>query len=83
MDFETALRFLSAFSACRLRLVKQFSGFPNPYSQESDDEYVVFSDASLGNESCYCELKNFAEMHGLSITSFGQYLMFSGSDKKS
>ena len=78
-----ALRFLRAFSACHLRLVKQFSGFPDSYSREGEGGYVVFSDVSLGNESCYRELKNFAETHGLSITPFGDYLMFFGSDKKS
>jgi hypothetical protein len=83
MDFQTALRLLSAFSACHLRLVKQFSGFPDSYSREGEGGYVVFSDVSLRNESCYRELKTFAEVHGVSITPYGQYLMFFGSDKKS
>jgi hypothetical protein len=83
MDFETALRFLRAFSACHLRLVRGFSGFPYPYSHGNEGGYVVFSDVSLANESCYRELENFAEKHDLSITPFGDYLMFSGSDKKS
>jgi hypothetical protein len=80
MDFETSLKFLRAFSACHLRLVKQFPGFPD---HESEGEYVVFSDVSLRNESCYRERKKFAETHGLSITPYRQYLMFFGSEKKS
>jgi hypothetical protein len=83
MDFETSLRFLRAFSACNLRVVKQFSGFPNSGSREDKGGYVVFSDITLRNEQCYRELKNFADAHGLSVTPFGQYLMFFGSDKKS
>jgi hypothetical protein len=50
---------------------------------KAEGEYVVFSDVSLGNESCYRELKEFAETHGLSIKPYGQYLMFFGSEKKS
>jgi hypothetical protein len=83
MDFETALRLLRAFSACHLRIVKEFSGFPGSGNKESQGGYVVFSDISLANESCYRELENFAEKHDLSITPFGDYLMFSGSGKKS
>jgi hypothetical protein len=82
MDFEAAMRFLKAFSGCHLRLVKEFSGFPGSNSRESAGEYVIFSDASLANESCYLELENFAQAHGLVITPFGEYLMFSSSNSK-
>jgi hypothetical protein len=75
MDFKAALKLLEAFPECRLRLFKQFSGFPQNSSKEG--EYIVFSDLSLVKEPCYCDLRDFAEEQNLSITSFGQYLMVS------
>jgi hypothetical protein len=78
MDFEAALKLLKAFSACNLRIYKQFAGFPESGSQESDGKYVVFIKASLAKEPCYCELRDFAESHNLNITPFEQYLMVSG-----
>ncbi len=78
MDFNVALKILSAFSACRLRLYKEFSGFPEAGSKEGESGYVVFADASLVNTQCYCKIIDFAESNNLTISPFGHYLMFSG-----
>jgi hypothetical protein len=77
MDFKAALKILSAFSAFHLRIYKQFSGFPEAESQEGESGYVVFADASLVKNPCYCELRDFAETNNLNITPYGQYLMVS------
>jgi hypothetical protein len=78
MNFESALKILSTFSACHLRIYKEFSGFPEADSKEGESGYVVFADASLVKNQCYCELRDFAEANNLNITPFGQYLMVSG-----
>jgi hypothetical protein len=77
MDFEAALKLLKAFSACNLRIYRQFAGFPVSSSQESEGEYVVFMNASFAKESCYCRLRDFANVHNFCITPYGQYLMVS------
>ncbi len=77
MDFVEALKILRAFSACRLRVYRKFFGFPEYSSQEAEGEYVVFADGFLVEESCYCDLRDFAQAHNLNITPFGQYLMVS------
>jgi len=78
MDFEAALELLKTFSACNLRIYKQFAGFPVSSSQESEGKYVVFVNASLAKEPCYCGLRDFANEHNFCITPYGQYLMVSG-----
>jgi hypothetical protein len=83
MDFLEALSLLKAFSAYKLRVFKEFAGFPVSSCRESGNEYVVFADASLAKEGCYFELRDFAEMHNLSVTPFGKYLMFSSQIKMS
>jgi len=77
MDFKAALELLKAFSACNLRIYKQFAGFPASSSQESEDKYVVFVDDSVAKKTCYCGLKDFAKAHNFRITPYGQYLMVS------
>jgi hypothetical protein len=77
MDLLAALKLLKAFPACNLRIFKQFSGFPDPFSQESESGYVVFADSSLVDEACYCEFRDYASTCGLTITPFGQHLMIS------
>jgi hypothetical protein len=81
MDFETALELFKSFPACQMRIFKQFSGFPDNGDQAGG--YVVFAYASVANEPCYCELRDYAKARNLSITPFGQYLMFFRSNKSS
>jgi hypothetical protein len=78
MDFEAALSLLKAFSACRPRIYKEFSGFPDCTSQEAGKGYVLFVEASLANKQCCRNLRDFAEEHNLSVTPYGQFLMLSG-----
>jgi hypothetical protein len=75
MDFQEALNLLKEFSACRLRIYEQFPGFPASGSQDGQGGYVVFADASVVNEPCYCGLRDFAKVHNLRITPFGHFLM--------
>jgi hypothetical protein len=77
MDFNAALKLLKTFSACQPKIYKQFSGFPEASSQESESGYAVFVDASLAQKVCYCELKEFAETNNLSIKPYGNCLMVS------
>ena len=78
MDFAAALSILKAFSACNLRIYKEFAGFPESGSQENGSGYVIFADSSLEGKGCFNELKDFAKTHNLSITSMGHYLLVSG-----
>jgi hypothetical protein len=77
MDFNAAVNFLKAFSACHPRIYKEFSGFPEDNCKESEKGYVLFVDPTLTKETCFCELKNFAETNNLTITPFRKYLMLS------
>jgi hypothetical protein len=77
MDFGEALKILSLFSGCRLRIFRQFSGFPKDNCQQSEAEYVIFADASVANELCYRELSDYAESLDLCIVPFGEFLMVS------
>jgi hypothetical protein len=82
MDFKVALSVVKAFPDCNPRVYKQFAGFPENSIQESSSGYVLFVDSSQDkNQSC-CELRDFAEEHNMSITSFGNYLMISGKTNK-
>ena len=77
MDFEAAMKLLKAYSACNLRIFKQFAGFPVSSSRESEGEYVVFVKASLAKDSCYSGLRDFANVHNFCIEPYGEYLMVS------
>jgi hypothetical protein len=78
MDLLAALKLVKAFPACNLRIFKQFSGFPDSFSQDAESGYVVFADPSLVNEPCYCEFRDYASACDLTVTPFGQHLMISG-----
>jgi hypothetical protein len=78
MDFKAAMKFLKAFSACRPRIYKQFAGFPDVYSYDSQGGYVVFVDANLAKNSCLGELEKFAETNNLSIKPYRKSLMVTG-----
>jgi hypothetical protein len=78
LDLLAALKLLKAFPAYNLRIFKQFSGFPDSWSQEGESGYVVFADPSLVNEPCYCEFRDYAKARNLNITPFGQHIMISG-----
>ena len=78
MDLLAALKLLKTFPACNLQIFKQFSGFPETFSQEAESGYVVFADPSLVDEPCYCEFRDYAIACGLTITPFGQHLMIYG-----
>jgi hypothetical protein len=82
MDFQAALKLLKAFSKCHPRIYKQFAGFPDEGSHESQSGYVVFVDTSLAKKTCDCKLEDFAETNGLSITPYGKSLMVSGPVNK-
>jgi hypothetical protein len=79
MDFKVAMKLLKAFSACHPRIYKQFAGFPDARSYDSQGEYVVFIDACLTKKSCICRLEDFAETNNLSIKPYGKSLMVTGS----
>jgi hypothetical protein len=81
MNFEAALNFLKAFSACNPRIYKEFAGFPDSSGQEAESGYVFFFHASL-NKSHYFALKDFAQKNSLSIRPYGKFLMVSGSASK-
>jgi hypothetical protein len=81
MNFEEAMNFLKAFSRCNPRIYKEFSGFPECTSQETEKGYVLFVDPFLAKKNCYCDLKNFAETNNLIITPYREALMVSGPEK--
>jgi len=81
MDFEAALKLLKAFSACNPRIYKEFSGFPDSRSRETESGYLLFVAASL-EKPCYFELKDFAQKNNLNIKPYGKFLMVSGSASK-
>ncbi|HEX7482258.1 MAG TPA: hypothetical protein VF350_02175 [Candidatus Bathyarchaeia archaeon] len=83
MDFEAAMKLLKAFSVCRPRIYKEFSGFPEGSCQEVVEKgYVLFVDPILAKKNCFCELKDFAETNNLSITPYREALMVSGPIRK-
>ena len=82
VDFEEALKFLKAFSACNPRIYKEFAGFPEDRCGEAEKGYVLFVDPSDAKKDCFCELRNFAENNNLDITPYREALMISGSAKK-
>jgi hypothetical protein len=78
MDFSSALKLLKAFSACRLRIFREFSGFPEDSSQQSGSGYVVFADNSIFQENYYIQLIEYAQERNLNLVPYGQYLLVSG-----
>ncbi len=78
LDFAEALKLIKTFSACHPRIYKEFSGFPQSEILESERGYVLFVEASLSKDPCYCKLRDFAEANDLSMTPFGKYMMVSG-----
>ena len=81
MDFEAAMKLLRAFSAYNPRIYKEFSGFPDCRSQETERGYVLFVDASP-KTSGDIELKDFGQKNNLDIAPFGKFLMVSSAEKK-
>jgi hypothetical protein len=81
MDFEAAMKLLRAFSAYNPRIYKEFSGFPDCRSQESERGYVLFVDPSP-KKPVNTELKDFGQKNNLNIVPYGKFLMVSGSAKK-
>ncbi len=82
MDFEEALKFLKAFSACNPRVYKEFAGFPEDNCREAEKGYVLFVDPSAAKKDSFCKLKDLAENNNLYITPFREVLMISGPAKK-
>ena len=81
LNFEAALRFLRAFSACNPRIFKEFAGFPNESSREAEKGYVLFVDIDAGKKDCFCELEAFAKTNDLCITPYREIYMVSGPTK--
>jgi hypothetical protein len=82
MEFQAALKMMRAFSACNPRVYKQFAGFPETSTHESQSGYVLFIDSSIRDKPCYCELKDFARTHNLEVKAYGKNLMVSSSKNK-
>jgi hypothetical protein len=82
MDFEEALKFLRAFSACNPKIYKEFAGFPEENTREAEDGYVLFVDPCNSKNDLFCKLKDFAETNNLDITTYREVFMVSGSNKK-
>jgi len=82
MDFKLALSLLKDFSACHPRIFKQFSGFPDCISIDSESGYVLFVDIDLAKRNCYLELKDVVEKNNLSIESYRNSLLISDPRNK-
>jgi hypothetical protein len=81
MDFEAAIKLLRAFSAYNPRIYKEFSGFPDCRSQESERGYVLFVDPSP-TKPVHAELQDFGQKNNINIVPYGKFLMVSSSEKK-
>ena len=82
MDFKLALSLLKDFSACHPRIYKQFAGFPDSISIESESGYVLFVDTALAKGTCYLELEDVVEKNNLSIEAYRNSLLISDPRNK-
>jgi hypothetical protein len=82
MDFKLALSLLKDFSACHPRIYKQFAGFPDSLSIDSESGYVLFVDTALAKRTCYLELIDVIEKNNLSIESYRNSLLISDPRNK-
>lgn len=73
MDFADAIEFSKKFPACH---PKVFKGFDEWGICDTETEgYVVLTDATLTNEPCSNELKDYVKNHKLRINYCKDYLM--------
>jgi hypothetical protein len=73
MMLAEAIAFSKQFPNCHPKIFKGFVEWRG--SNTETDGYVVFSDATLANESCSNQMKDYIKIHNLRVEHIKNYLM--------